>query len=113
MTYFKNINNLEQAKLQHRKLAKQLHPDRGGSEIQFKQMEGEYRTLLLQLQTKQQASNRSYRNEIINELSSLATNLLDKQIPQDYLKNKIKSSRSPLQKVVLSGLVQVLNGLNS
>jgi curved DNA-binding protein CbpA len=31
MTYFKNIDDLEQAKLQYRKLAKQLHPDRGGS----------------------------------------------------------------------------------
>ncbi len=109
MTYFKNITNLDQAKLQHRKLAKQLHPDRGGSEIQFKQMEAEYRTLLLQLQTKQQTSNRTYRNEIINELSSLATNLLDKQIPQDYLKNKIERSKSPVNRVVLSGIVQILN----
>jgi len=66
-------------------------------------------TILLQLQTKQQTSNRSYRNEIINELSSLATHLLDKQIPQDYLKNKIESSRSPMHRVVLSGIVQVLD----
>lgn len=109
MTYFKNITNLEQAKLQHRKLAKQLHPDRGGSEIQFQQMEAEYRTLLLQLQIKQQISNRSYRNEIMNELSSLATNLLYKQIPQDYLKNKIERSSSPMHRVVLSGIVQVLD----
>lgn len=31
MNYFSGINDIEQAKLRYRKLAKQLHPDAGGN----------------------------------------------------------------------------------
>ena len=37
MMYFQNINDLEQAKLRYRTLAKQLHPDKGGSIVAFQQ----------------------------------------------------------------------------
>ena len=109
MTYFKNIDNLEQAKLQHRKLAKKLHPDNGGSSLQFQRMEAEYRTLLLQLQNKQPVSNEQNQNDIVNELSKLAMSLIKKQIPQDYLKRKMKRSSSPVHRFVLSGILQVLD----
>ena len=39
--------------------------------------------------------------------------LIEKRIPQDYLKQKTNSNGSPLQKAVLSGVVQILNGFNS
>ena len=112
MTYFQNIDNLKQAKIHYRKLAKKLHPDNGGSSLQFQRMEAEYRILLLKLQTRQPVSNEQNQNDIVNELSKLAMSLIKKQIPQDYLKTKIKRSNSPFQKVVLSGIVQVLNGFS-
>jgi len=50
MKYFQNITDLEQAKKQYRILAMQLHPDKGGSALEFQQMQKEYKTLLLHLQ---------------------------------------------------------------
>ncbi len=37
MKYFLGITDIEQAKLHYRKLAKQLHPDKGGTAVDFQQ----------------------------------------------------------------------------
>ena len=39
MNYFQNTTDLEQAKQKYRTLAKELHPDKGGSAIRFQQMQ--------------------------------------------------------------------------
>lgn len=103
--YFKNINDLDQAKLHYRTLAKQLHPDKGGSITEFQQMQQEYKTLLLQLQSPNQKS------VILSELGKLAKTLIEKQVPQNYLKEKIKNSQSTFEKGIFTDLVNLLDKL--
>ncbi|MBN2237400.1 MAG: J domain-containing protein [Bacteroidales bacterium] len=50
MNYFNGITDLEKAKLQYRKLAKKLHPDKGGTVVESQKMRDEYKTLLLRIQ---------------------------------------------------------------
>ena len=42
MKYFKDLNSMEVVKKQYRKLAMKYHPDRGGNEEVFKQINNEY-----------------------------------------------------------------------
>ena len=112
MIYFQNITELEQAKLQYRTLAKQLHPDKGGSATEFNQMQQEYKTILIQLQQKQSRSMNHQPqkdNDILSELGKLAKVLIEKQVPQRYLQQIIKKSQSPLDKKLYSGLLTILN----
>ena len=112
MKYFNNINSLEQAKLHYRKLAKQLHPDKGGSIVEFQQLQKEYKTLLLLLQAKQSPTFVQNNNsEILNELGKLAKVLIKKQVPQMYLKHKINKSKSPVEKGLFSEIVNLLDRL--
>ncbi|MCK4919537.1 MAG: hypothetical protein KAS71_00735 [Bacteroidales bacterium] len=116
MQYFKNITDLEIAKQQYRLLAKQLHPDMGGSAIEFQKMQQEYKTLLLQLQQQQKSSVKTYHsssleNELLSELGKLAKVLIEKQVPQNYLLKKIKITDSKLQKGLFSEIMNFLNGL--
>lgn len=114
MKYFNNITTFEQAKLHYRKLAKQLHPDRGGSAQEFQKMQSEYKSLLLQLQSKELVSNpenSEKSNEIINELTSLAKTLIQKDIPQRFIKQIIQKSESPIERVILNGVVDILNNI--
>lgn len=114
MKYFQNITDLEQAKKQYRILAMQLHPDKGGSVLEFQQMQKEYKTLLLQLQDNQietsHKNNQEY-NDIIEELSKLAKVLIEKKVPQKYLKRKIENSQSPIEKTIFSGIISFLDKL--
>ncbi|MDA3883815.1 MAG: hypothetical protein PF481_11085 [Bacteroidales bacterium] len=115
MKYFIGITELEQAKLRYRKLAKQLHPDAGGTAKEFQKLQEEYKTVLLQLQqnnlvdttTKQP----SIENELINELGKLAKVLIKKQVPQDYLKQKMQTTESPLKKGIFGNIVDLLNSI--
>jgi predicted patatin/cPLA2 family phospholipase len=116
MQYFQNITDLEQAKLRYRTLAKQFHPDKGGSAIQFQQMQEEYKTVLINLQNKQVIStpqNSQETSDIMAELSKLAKVLIQKQVPQKYLQEKIKKSHSPLEKGLFSKLVDFLNEIET
>ena len=45
MKYFKNLSSLSELKSQYRKLALELHPDRGGDEEAFKEMGNEFSLL--------------------------------------------------------------------
>ncbi len=111
--YFKNITDLEQAKLRYRTLAKQLHPDKGGSIVAFQQMQQEYKALLVGFQNGQSLINSQMvkQTDIIDELSKLAKVLIEKQVPQKYLKKKIKNSQSPLEKTIFSGIISFLDKL--
>lgn len=44
--YFENINSIDEAKKLFRELSKNLHPDHGGSEEDFKKMKNEYDSFL-------------------------------------------------------------------
>ncbi len=116
MNYFQNITELEQAKLQYRTLAKQLHPDKGGSAIEFNQMQQEYKTILLQLQEKQSRSMNHHaqkENDILTELGKLAKVLIEKQVPQMFLQQRIQKSQSALEKGLFSEIVNFLDGISS
>ena len=100
MKYFNDITDFEQAKLRCRKLAKKLHPDMGGTAIEFQEMQGEYKELLKQQQissmdVKLQKSP-SKESEILNELGNLAKVLIEMQVPQNYLQQKIKMTNSTI-----------------
>ncbi|MGB1931690.1 MAG: hypothetical protein ACPIA4_00905 [Flavobacteriales bacterium] len=116
MKYFLGITDIEQAKLHYRKLAKQLHPDKGGTAIEFQKMQTEYKDLLLNLQQKQKVvtstvKTNSAENELINELGRLAKVLIKKQVPQNYLRQKMQSTESVLNKGLLNGIVRILDEL--
>lgn len=114
MNYFQNITDLEQAKQRYRTLAKELHPDKGGSVLRFQQMQEEYKTLLLELQRKQvtpSGQKTPQQSDIMAELGKLAKVLIQKQVPQRYLQEKIKKSHSPIEKGLFSKLVDFLNEL--
>ncbi len=116
MIYFQNITDLEQAKLQYRTLAKRLHPDKGGSAIEFNQMQQEYKTILIQLQQKQSRSIHHHpqkENDILIELGRLAKVLIEKQVPQMFLQQRIQKSQSPLERGLFSEIVNFLDGINS
>ncbi len=116
MKYFLGITDIEQAKLRYRKLAKQLHPDKGGTAIDFQEMQTEYKEYLLGLQYEQQVvtapqKNTAAENELISELGKLAKVLIKKQVPQDYLRQKIKTTESPLTKGLFGDIVNFLDSL--
>ena len=112
MIYFQNITDLEEVKQRYRTLAKELHPDKGGSAFAFQQMQEEYKTVLMNLQNKQVIStpqSNQQSNDIMAELGKLAKVLIQKQVPQKYLQAKIKKSQSPIEKGLFSKLVDFLN----
>lgn len=114
MNYFQNITDLEQAKQRYRTLAKEMHPDKGGSALRFQQMQEEYKSLLLELQSKQvvpTGQSTHQQSDIMAELAKLAKVLIQKQVPQRYLQEKIKKSQSPIEKGLFSKLVDFLNEL--
>ena len=112
MKYFKNINNLEQAKLHYRTLAKQLHPDKGGSIIDFQLMQKEYKAVLLQLQNRKDVECYvSTKNELVSGLGKLAKVLIKNRVPQTYLKQRMDKSQSRLEKGLFSDIVSLLDGV--
>jgi hypothetical protein len=112
MRYFDSITDFEQAKQHYRKLAKQLHPDKGGSPAQFQELQKEYQAELYKLQNKESHNNNNApqaNNEIIDELGKLAKNLLKTQIPQRYLEQRMTNSKSPLEKNLYLGIIKFLD----
>ncbi len=116
MRYFLGITDIEQAKLRYRKLAKQLHPDAGGTAVDFQEMQTEYKEFLLRLQKKQKVvtpsrKNTSEEKELINKLGKLAKVLIKKQVPQNYLRQKMQTADSPLKKGLFGNIVNLLDSL--
>ncbi len=115
MNYFLGITDIEQAKLRYRKLAKQLHPDAGGTAVEFQNMWNEYQSLLLKLRQSGNTSNApkhvSLEKELINELGQLAKVLIKKQVPQNYLRQKIQISESSLKRGLFNSIVDLLDNL--
>ena len=127
MMYFNGITNLEQAKLRYRKLAKQLHPDAGGIAQEFQKLQEEYNTLVLKFQrnsniVKASKAQRKYNpsdflknespeKELLTQLGNLAKVLIKKQAPQSYLRQKVRATKSPLGKDILTEIADILDGV--
>lgn len=113
MKYFKNITDLEQAKLRYRNIAKQLHPDKGGSITEFQQMQQEYKALLVGFHNGQSLINSQTvkQTDIMDELRKLAKVLIEKQVPQEYLKQKIENSQSAIERTIFSDIISFLDKL--
>jgi curved DNA-binding protein CbpA len=114
MKYFNSITNLEQAKLHYRKLAKQLHPDKGGSAIEFQKMQKEYRYLLNRIRQHNQAiieTKPAPESELFNELGKLAEVLIKKQVPQNYLRQKMQTTESNVKKGMFQNIIDLLNNV--
>ena len=94
-------------------MVKQLHPDKGGDAVEFQKMQEEYNSLLLKIQHKHNAitPEQTPEKELIDELGKLAKVLIKKQVSQSYLKQKIKTTESPLKRRLLSDIVNFLDGL--
>ena len=114
MKYFNGITDLEQAKQHYRILAKQLHPDKGGTAFEFQKMQNEYKALLLSLEQNHNVVTNikqpSPENELLSELGKLAKVLIEKQVPQDYLRQKMQRTESPLKKGLLGDIANWLDG---
>ena len=108
MKYFNNITDFEQAKKRYRELAKQMHPDRGGSSEVFQQLQQEYQAVLLRLQKNENTPNNESR-DILSELGKLAKTLVKNQIPQKFMQQKIKNSTSPKEKLLYTEIINLLN----
>jgi hypothetical protein len=115
MIYFKGITDIEQAKLRYRKLAKQLHPDAGGTAHEFQKLQDEYNTTVERIgqysNHVNSNSESSPEKELLSELGKLAQFLLKKQVPQDYIRQKIKTTNSSIKKEVFREIVDYLDGL--
>jgi hypothetical protein len=115
--YFNGITDLEQAKLRYRKLAKQLHPDKGGTAVEFQKMQTDYKEFLLRLHQEEKVvtpsrKSSSEENELITELGKLAKVLIKKQVPQDYLRKKMQATESSLQKRLYRDIADWLDGFS-
>lgn len=114
MKYFEGVTDLEIAKHRYRELAKQLHPDKGGSAAEFQRMQEDYKLLLIRIQQNHNSLIRKQpftESELISELGKLATVLIKEQVPQEYLKQRITKSQSPMEQKICSGIISFLDKL--
>ena len=63
MKYFKDLNSMEAVKKQYRKLAMKYHPDRGGNEEVFKQINNEYEEAMEQAKINETKKAKTKKEE--------------------------------------------------
>lgn len=107
MKNFLGITDIEQAK---------LHPDKGGTAVNFQEMQAEYKEFLLRVQQEEKVvppspKKKSAESELINELGRLAKVLLKNQVPQNFLRQKMQTTESPLKKGLFGDIVNFLDSL--
>ena len=95
MKYFKDLNSMEAVKKQYRKLAMKYHPDRGGNEEVFKQINNEYEEAMEQAR--------------INETRKAKTKKEEDFIKSQYMNSK--NFREKIDKlIVLEGIEIEITG---
>ena len=95
MKYFKDLNSMEAVKKQYRKLAMKYHPDRGGNEEVFKQINNEYEEAMEQAK--------------INETKKAKTKKEEDFIKSQYMNSK--NFRNIIDKlIILEGIEIEITG---
>lgn len=92
MKYFNDCTTAEELKKAYHKAAAQLHPDNGGSEDEFKKMQGDYTAAFSRLKfTHKTASGETYQKET-QETAAEFMDIIDKIIHMEGAKIEIIGS---------------------
>lgn len=85
--YFNGIDNLETLRKEYRKLAKELHPDCGGNEAEFKAMTDEYEKVFAELEragrktaTNKEAHEKKYDAGLDQEIREAINRIINLNI---------------------------------
>ena len=81
MTYFKNIKTLDELKKAYRKLARQFHPDNGGSKEQMQALNAEYDAMFERVKNiRTSANGETYTTEETAETPEMFREVIEKII---------------------------------
>lgn len=109
--YFDDTKDIGSARSRYRELAKELHPDTGGTDKSFAQLRKEYEELLVRL-GNEKATGPQPTASIADKLKKIAKGLAVTQVPQGLLKEKRENATSNLEKDLYSGLIGLLDDLS-
>ena len=90
MKYLKNIKNIEQLKKEYRRMAMELHPDRGGDAEEFKILVNEYEILTKKLAKENNKNEEEYNKDI--ELDKQYMDIINQLIKFDGLTIEVVGS---------------------
>lgn len=103
--YFRNEMSYADAKAHYRKLAKQLHPDAGGSKQEFTELANQYQTHLQLIENGEIHQDEPInQSEIKNELENIINILVDLDIPQKFLRKAMQNTTPAQQSIIKLGL---------
>ena len=94
MEYFKDCHSHDEAKKLYRKLALRFHPDKGGSEADFQELNRQYRDFCAGLNNARNDSQQKYdwRADIAQVLRQMNLKFIDPKSPiADIAQNNIAS----------------------
>ncbi|WP_430933262.1 hypothetical protein [Saccharicrinis sp. 156] len=120
MKYFLGFTDIEQAKQHYRKLAKRLHPDKGGTAHEFQKMQHEYKYVVEHLlqynhpinshaKCKKTSKRKTIKSELFEVLRQTAKELIKEEVPQSFLKEKIQKTTSQQEKGLLIDILKLIN----
>lgn len=80
MTYFTNINTLEELKKAYRKLAAKLHPDNGGTKEEMQALNAEYEAIFARVKNIHTTSDGKTYTKETTETAEMFRNVIEKII---------------------------------
>jgi len=81
--YFENCNTADELKTRYRKLATELHPDKGGTSTDFAEMKNQYEQKLKELVSRNFQKEKDEKSELEKQkLAELALEFLKFKYPQ-------------------------------
>lgn len=110
--YFDNCKTVEEAKREYRRLAMQMHPDKGGKKEDFQTLNDEYRQFLIGRQGKQ-AGESTFQESVTDLISWLKKHAPDmlvffkENFPDEYEKILESVMNNPIGKIAI-GIIGAL-----
>lgn len=104
--YFDNCKTVEDAKREYRRLAMQMHPDKGGKKEDFQKLNDEYKQFLVGRQG-QQAGESTFQESVTDLITWLKKHAPDmlvffkENFPDEYQKILDYATTSPVGKIVI------------